>query len=288
MLVGCVTCRRPLHAHNKLRMTAYCPGYTSAPFTELVEQYPDHTVYPFKDFRVEWGPIFHRGRLDGSARVIVIGQDPGQHENVLRRILTGEAGRRVQGLLAKLGVFESYVLINALLYSVASGKGASYVEKPAIRAYRDLWLDAILAPGQIEAVVTFGTMARNAWNGYAQRREVPSSIAVAHLTHPTFPMSAGGDATEIAANTQKMLTQWTKALPILHTALRHPDIVVDRPVPYGTRFKPSDKANIPSRDLPAGTPAWMYANDGWAKRLGKTPTNKRRNITLTVPSRVIP
>ena len=29
------------------------------------------------------------------------GQDPGQHENVLRRILVGEAGRRVQGFLAK-------------------------------------------------------------------------------------------------------------------------------------------------------------------------------------------
>ncbi len=31
-------------------------------------------------FRVEWGPIFLRGRLDGPARVLVIGRDPAQHE----------------------------------------------------------------------------------------------------------------------------------------------------------------------------------------------------------------
>lgn len=269
-------------------MAAYCPGYVEAPFSELVGQYPDHTAYPFKDFRVEWGPIFHRGRLDGSARVLVIGQDPGQHENVLRRILAGETGRRVQGLLAKLGIVESYVLINALLYSVASAKGASYVEQPAVRAYRDLWLDAILAPGQIEAVVTFGTMARTAWQSYTQRRETASSIVVAHLTHPTFPISAGGDAAQIAANTQKMLKQWNKALPSLHAALRHPDRVVARPAPYGARFKPSDKASIPARDLPPGTPTWMYNNDGWAKRIGPKPKTKRRNITITVPTDVIP
>ena len=54
-------------------------------------------------FRVEWGPLFHRGRLDGTARLLVIGQDPAQSEAVVRRILVGEAGHRTQGLMAKLG-----------------------------------------------------------------------------------------------------------------------------------------------------------------------------------------
>jgi hypothetical protein len=35
---------------------------------------------------MEWGPILHRGRLDGTARILVIGQDPAQHETVVRRI----------------------------------------------------------------------------------------------------------------------------------------------------------------------------------------------------------
>ena len=144
------------------------PGYIAEPFLGLCTDYPGADVYPADQFRIEWGPIFHRGRLDGSARVLVIGQDPGQHENVLRRILAGEAGRRVQGFLAKLGIVDSYVLINALLYSVASSQGASYVNQPAVQAYRDSWLDAILAPGKVEAVVTFGTLARDAWRSYEQ------------------------------------------------------------------------------------------------------------------------
>ena len=42
----------------------------------LVADYPDETAYPADSFRVEWGPVFHRGRLDGTARVLIIGQDP--------------------------------------------------------------------------------------------------------------------------------------------------------------------------------------------------------------------
>ena len=73
------------------------PGYHDEPFRTLVQDYPAEDVYPPSQFRVEWGPIFHRGRLDGSAKVVVIGQDPAQHETIVRRILVGEAGRRLQG-----------------------------------------------------------------------------------------------------------------------------------------------------------------------------------------------
>jgi uracil-DNA glycosylase len=54
---------------------SYCPGYAGA-FAALVDKHPDDAVYPRANFRVEWGPVFHRGRLDGSARILVIGQDP--------------------------------------------------------------------------------------------------------------------------------------------------------------------------------------------------------------------
>ena len=87
-------------------------------FAALASDYPGLDVYPAEDFRVEWGPIFHRGRLDGSARVLGLGQDPGQHESIARRILVGEAGQRVQGFLAKLGIERSYAMVNAFLYSV--------------------------------------------------------------------------------------------------------------------------------------------------------------------------
>src|SRR5690348_1550807 len=97
---------------------AFCPGYAQPPFDDLVADYPGPDVYPPEDFRTEWGPIFHRGRLDGSARVLVLGQDPATHEAISRRILVGEAGQRVQGLLRRLGITRSYVMTNTFLYSV--------------------------------------------------------------------------------------------------------------------------------------------------------------------------
>ena len=41
------------------------PGYAAEPFRTLCLEYPGADVYPPADFRVEWGPIFHRGRMDG-------------------------------------------------------------------------------------------------------------------------------------------------------------------------------------------------------------------------------
>jgi uracil-DNA glycosylase len=69
----------------------FCPGYP-APYDDLVNSYPVADVYPSAAFRTEWGPIFHRGRLDGSAEALVLGQDPAVEENVTRRILIGVAG----------------------------------------------------------------------------------------------------------------------------------------------------------------------------------------------------
>jgi len=112
-------------------------GYCSEPFRTLVCEYPDADVYPPEQFRIEWGPIFHRGRLDGSARILIIGQDPAQHESVVRRILVGRAGRRVQGFLAKLGITTSYVLINTFLYSVYGSVKAATRKNPALVAYRN-------------------------------------------------------------------------------------------------------------------------------------------------------
>ena len=139
------------------------PGYGNEPFQTLCADYPGTDVYPPERFRIEWGPIFHRGRLDGSARVLVIGQDPAQHESIVRRILVGEAGRRLQGFLAKLGITRSYVLINTFLYSVYGSVPVAARKHPGLIAYRHRWLDVLFTGQQIEAVVTLGTLAAEAW-----------------------------------------------------------------------------------------------------------------------------
>ena len=78
------------------------PGYYAEPFSTLCSEFPSHEGYPQARFRVEWGPIFHRGRLDGSARILVIGQDPAQHEAIVRRILVEKPDDEFKVFSAKL------------------------------------------------------------------------------------------------------------------------------------------------------------------------------------------
>src|SRR6266568_1935096 len=155
----------------------FCPGYITAPFAGLAGDYPGDDVYPAKDFRTEWGPIFHRGRLDGSAWVLVLGQDPATHETITRRILVGEAGQRVQGLLARLGIATGYVMVNTFLYSVfGQGGGTRHAADEQIAQYRNRWLDALLLGSQVTAVITLGTLAKT---GYATWAKTQPAAAAA-------------------------------------------------------------------------------------------------------------
>jgi uracil-DNA glycosylase len=261
-------------------------GYCQAPFDQLCRAYPDSSVYPSSDFRVEWGPVFHRGRLDGSARILVLGQDPAQHEEIARRILIGTAGHRTQGFLAKLGIDRSYVMINTFLYSVyGQGGGNRHQADAAITAYRNLWLDALLVGTKVEAVVALGSLADAAWQAWTATgpgsKQTPAYV---HITHPTQPeSSSGGDATKLKAATAAMLQNWNAALRLLQPMIAHPD--QRRPlVLYGDAFASGDLVGIPATDLPAGSPAWMLGQKQWADRTGSTPHQKRFTITITVPA----
>jgi uracil-DNA glycosylase len=265
------------------------PGYGAEPFRTLCAEYPDDSVYPGADFRVEWGPIFHRGRLDGSARVLVIGQDPAQHEAVARRILIGEAGHRLQGLLAKLGIDRSYVLVNTFLFSVfGQGGGERHNGDPAIAAYRHRWLEAVFATAPIEAVIALGHLADDAWTRW---RATPAgqdvSVGYVHVTHPTQPESgAGNNPGKHAQLIRAMLANWNQGLDAIAPSIHHPDAA--RPLHhYGDAFAAGDRKPIPMDDLPAGTPAWMAVDDGWATRPG-TGAHKRATIAVTVPHEALP
>ena len=267
---------------------SFDPGYGEEPFKGLCERYPGESVYPPGQFRLEWGPIFHRGRLDGSARVLVIGQDPAQHETIVRRILVGEAGRRVQGLLAKLGITRSYVFINAYLYSVYGSVKAKTRKNPALIEYRNQWLEALLVGHQIEAVLALGGAADEAWQFW---RATPTgqsvSVAYVAVTHPTQPESSSkGEKVKLLAATKKILQNWNAALQVLSPSVHHPDVPTALAL-YGENWVDGDRVGIPEFDYPAGLPAWMHEQDGWAKRAGVDDLAKRRNITLTVPKGVI-
>ena len=267
---------------------AFDVGYIDEPFRTLVSHYPGADVYPPDQFRVEWGPIFHRGRLDGSARILVLGQDPAQHETVVRRILVGEAGRRVQGLLAKLGVTVSYVFINTYLYSVYGSVKAKTRKSALLVDYRNRWLDVLVIDRKVEAVLALGTAADDAWQLWKETpRGRKLNLAYAPVTHPTQPESASkGDQVKLADATKKLLKGWNSALAVLAPAISHPDV----PTPlalYGDRWMEGDRPAVPELDFPAGLPAWMHEQDGWAKRVGSTDLAKRRTITITVPKGIV-
>jgi hypothetical protein len=266
-------------------MTGFDPGYGAQPFRDLCADLPGESEYPSDDFRVEWGPIFHRGRLDGSARVLVIGQDPAQHETIVRRILMGEAGHRIQGFLAKLGVERSYVMVNTFLYSVYGQTGGNkHKNDPKITKYRNRWFDALLAPGKVEAVVALGSLADSAWKAYTADGNA-TNIPYRKITHPTRPEAAGGDSSAHAAAIKAMLANWNDALQALHP-LSHPDS--QRPLkPYGTAFAPGERIPIPADDVPPGLPEWMRVNDGWADRPG-SGHQKRATIRVVVPNAFLP
>jgi uracil-DNA glycosylase len=269
---------------------AFDPGYGDDPWRGLAAAYPGTDVYPAADFRTEWGPIFHRGRLDGSARVLVIGQDPSAHESISRRILIGEAGQRVQGFLAKLGVTTSYVMVNTYLYSIyGQTAGDHHANDPAIAAYRNSWLDALVLGRSAQAVVAFGTLADTAYHTWADTQPAAAAtLAYQHVMHPTAPISAsGGDPAKLAELTKVMLAGWNTAL----RALR--DVVT----PDGTRaslysssgvLRPSDDVAIPSGDLPAGLPSWMRSLEDWATRTGSSADAKRATIEVVVPTDLRP
>jgi uracil-DNA glycosylase len=255
----------------------FCPGYPGD-YGMLVASYPGTSVYAGTDFRTEWGPIFHRGRLDGTARVLLIGQDPAAHETFVRRILVGEAGQRVQGLLAKLGIDRSYVMINASLYSeYGSGATTAVETHAAITSYRDKWINMILKENNIAAVIQLGSQAAAAWTKWkASTGHAAAPTTVVQIDHPTADSHPTTTTAQLLANWNAGLTQLAGKITSEMSG------TPATPVPYGTTFAAGDLVQIPERDLPPGLPSWMRDLAPWAVRVG------RPVLTVTAPATAIP
>ncbi len=215
-------------------------------FVNHFENRPSYATWRNR-FRMAWGPIFYRGRLDGTAKVIVIGQDPAADEDVARRILVGSAGQRVQGFLKKLGLVRSYVMMNTFLYGLKGqidAQARQISESPSIKTWRNTLLDRLAAP-PVQAVLAFGAGAHQVVDLWP----TGSTYFVARLTHP----SARDDAT--------LLQNWNQWLPQLRQRVTPDPDGTPSDEPYGTRFKKSDLAPIPPRDLSFGVPKWLGNGD---------------------------
>src|SRR6478735_5302055 len=137
-------------------MVEYDPGppLQVADHLDKVPSYAAHQDL----FWYDWGPVFYRGRLDRSAKLLCIASDPGPTERIAGRTLVGDAGQRVQGFLTKLGLTHSYVLVNAFAYALLpskASKGTPILSEPAHLGWRNTLLGKITGP-QLQAIVAFG------------------------------------------------------------------------------------------------------------------------------------
>ena len=231
-------------------MIEFDPG-PPQPLAQHLAELPGYTATERKLFWYDWGPIFYRGRLDGSAKLLAIASDPGPTERIAGRTLVGDAGQRVQGFLSKLGLTRSYVLLNAHPYALHPGqasKGLPLLAKQAHKDWRNELFDRVTGPA-LEAIVAFGQQAQEALALWTP----PAGVPTFELPHPS-----SHDATEL-------VTRWRAAIPPLRNAVT-PDPDGDATLPnYGTKFAERDYAPIPKRDLPYGLPAW-FGDDAWGRK----------------------
>jgi uracil-DNA glycosylase len=240
-------------------MIEFDPGPPSA-FARLFARAPDYAPHK-AHFWYDWGPVFYRGRLDGSGRVLCVASDPGPTERIAMRALVGDAGQRVQGLLAKLGLTRSYLCLNAFLYALYPSHGAAgaqILRDPQQLSWRNELFDQAKGP-HLQAIIAFGAQAQDAVGLWPGRAGTP----VFELPHP----SSRGNRQLVAA--------WRAAVPELR-ALVTPDPDGDPTLPnYGAGFAERDYARIPLRDLPFGVPAWL-GDDSWGRRARPRHNNSVR------------
>lgn len=246
-----------------MALKAFDPGPPSR-FEKVFATLPDYT--PFKEhFWFDWGPVFYRGRLDGSARVLCIASDPGATERIGHRVLIGDAGQRVQGLLGKVGLTHSYLCLNAFAYAIfpshTQEHASAILRDPAQRRWRNKLYDKAKGPS-LQAIVAFGWIAREAVDLWPGKGSVP----VFEVPHPS------------SHDEGRMLNEWGKLVTELRLIVT-PDADGDPSLPnYGSTFREQDYAPVPRYDLPFGVPAFL-GNDARARA-----EQPRRRSSVSRPS----
>ncbi len=199
-------------------------------------------------FRTQFGPVYYRGRLNTSIKVLIVGQDPSTDEILAQRILVGSAGQRLQKLLNKIGVTKSYVMFNTFLYGIKGQMDLvmnAVALEPTIRDYRN-GLFAKAATSKLQAIISFGNGADLAVTHWPAR---PAGVPWFQLTHPSAPDN-------------QVLQNWNAHLNALHAATTPDSAALVDTTPYGAAFGANDFAPIPRDDLAFGLPDWHGAGGG--------------------------
>ncbi len=230
-------------------------------------------------FRWHFGPMFYRGRLDGSARVLVVGQEGAQDESLSHRSFTGGTGARMQHLLAHLGITRSYLFMNTFVYPIfgqytSSLTGLAQDPLSPIVIHRHALFDTV-AEGDLRLVVAVGEAAKESvatWVASHGGSADPARLDAARcggplagirflgVLHPGGITGGGGAAiTADFLRAAGRVRDWVDAdagwLPADRGAHR------DLAAPFGYGSDP-----VPFADLPFGT----------CPRLGRGATSSNR------------
>jgi len=232
-------------------------------------------------FRWQHGPMFFRGRLDSSAKVLVVGQEGAQDESLSHRSFTGGTGARMQYLLRFLGLDRSYLFLNSFVYPIFGQytpdlRPLAQDPRSPIVVHRNRIFDKAATEGDVRLVIAVGRAAKEsvatwieAHGGTAEPEtlesaslgSLPNRVRMVGVLHPGS--AASGSTTAIKADFARAIghvSDWIQAdsgwLPA------DPGVARDLAAPF-----PYSSLAIPFRDFPFGT----------CPRLGRGGTSSNRS-----------
>ena len=232
-------------------------------------------------FRWHHGPMFFRGRLDGSAKVLIVGQEGAQDESLSHRSFTGGTGARMQFLLRFLGIDRSYLFLNSFIYPIfgqytSDLRPLAQDPRSPIVIHRNRILDKAVVAGDVRLVIAVGLAAKEsiatwikAHGGSAQPDHLenaslgnlPSRVHVVGVLHPGS--ASGGSTAPIKAD-------FIRAIGLIKTRVDADAawLPVDPGMPrnLAAAYTYSSVA-IPYRDFPFGV----------SPRLGRGGTSSNRS-----------
>lgn len=259
---------------------------SSSGWAELFASTPNYrglgrAVLGREAFRWQHGPMFFRGRLDGSAKVLVVGQEGAQDESLSHRSFTGGTGARMQYLLHFLGLDHSYLFLNSFVYPIfgqytESLRPLAQDPRSPIAAHRNRIFDKAVGEGDVRLVIAVGRAAKESVTTWIEAHggtanpetletaslgSLPNRVRAVGVLHPGS--AASGSTAAIKADFVRAIghvRDWLQADPGWLPA--DPGVTRDLAAPF-----PYSSLAIPFRDFPFGT----------CPRLGRGGTSSNRS-----------
>jgi uracil-DNA glycosylase len=262
------------------------PGPTpGSGWAELFAETPNYrglgrAVLGKEAFRWHHGPMFFRGRLDGSAKVVVVGQEGAQDESLSHRSFTGGTGARMQHFLRHIGFDRSYLFLNSFVYPIFGQytdalRPLAQDPRSPIASHRTRIFDKAIVDGDVRLVVAVGRAAKESVASWVKAHggsanpdhlesatlgSLPSRLRVIGVLHP-------GGAT---SGTAAIKADFRRAVGLIKDEVDDEsgwlpaDSGVDRDLSDPYQYS---SAPIPFRDFPFGA----------CPRLGRGGTSSNRS-----------